>query len=63
MSIMDYNGNAMVAMAGKNCVAIASDTRLGQQLTTVDQNLQRVFKVNDSTIMGISGLVTDVQTL
>jgi len=50
----------MLAMAGKNCVAIASDTRLSTQLMTVDTNFQRVFKVNDMTVMGISGLATDV---
>jgi 20S proteasome subunit beta 3 len=50
----------MVAMAGKNCIAIASDTRLGVQLQTIDQNLQRIFKANDRTLMGLSGLVTDV---
>ena len=33
----------MVAMAGKNCVAIGSDTRLGKQLQTIDANFQRVF--------------------
>ena len=32
MSIFDYNGNAMLAMKGKNCVAIATDTRLSTQL-------------------------------
>ena len=52
----------MVAMAGKNCVAIGTDTRLGQQLMTVDTSFQRVFKVNDLTMMGLSGLATDVQT-
>jgi 20S proteasome subunit beta 3 len=52
----------MVAMAGKNCVAIATDTRLSTELMTIDGNFQRVFKVNDKTIMGISGLGTDVQT-
>ena len=52
----------MVAMAGKNCVAIGTDTRLGQQLMTVDTSFQRVFKVNDMTLMGLSGLATDVQT-
>ena len=57
-----YNGNTMVAMAGKNCVAIGTDTRLGQQLMTVDTSFQRVFKVNDLTLMGLSGLATDVQT-
>jgi 20S proteasome subunit beta 3 len=53
----------MVAMAGHNCVAIASDTRLSTQLMTIDTNFQRVFKVNDKCLMGISGLATDVQTL
>jgi len=50
-------------MAGKNCVAIATDTRLATELMTVDGNFQRVFKANDLTLMGISGLGTDVQTL
>ena len=49
----------MIAMAGKNCVAIATDTRLGVQLMTVDTNFQRVFKVNDLTLMGVSGLARD----
>ena len=53
----------MVAMAGKNCVAIATDTRLSTQLMTIDTNFQRVFKVTDSCLMGVSGLGTDVQTL
>jgi 20S proteasome subunit beta 3 len=50
-------------MTGKNCIAIASDTRLSTNLMTIDGNFQRVFKVNDRTMMGISGLATDVQTL
>ena len=29
---------------------------------TVDGNFQRVFKVNDKTLVGYSGLATDVQT-
>ena len=49
----------MIAMAGKNCVAIATDSRLGVQLMTVDCNFQRVFKVNDLTLMGVSGLARD----
>ena len=53
----------MVAMSGKNCVAIATDTRLSTQLMTIDTNFQRTFKINDHTLMGVSGLGTDVQTL
>ena len=52
----------MVAMCGKNCVAIATDTRLSTELMTIDGNFQRVFKVNNHTLMGLSGLGTDVQT-
>merc|ERR1712070_328236 len=60
--IDSYNGNSMVAMAGKNCVAIATDTRLSTELMTIDGNFQRVFKGNDKVLMGLSGLGTDVQT-
>ena len=58
--IDEYNGNSMVAMKGKNCVAIATDTRLSTELMTVDGNFQRVFKVTDKCLMGVSGLGTDV---
>ena len=30
---------------------------------TIDTNFQRTFKINDHTLMGVSGLGTDVQTL
>ncbi|CAG8680254.1 2687_t:CDS:2, partial [Acaulospora morrowiae] len=33
-SALEYNGGAIIAMAGKNCVAIAADKRLGVQLMT-----------------------------
>lgn len=32
----------MVAMAGKNCVAIASDLRLGNQALTIATNFEKV---------------------
>ncbi|KAJ1656613.1 proteasome core particle subunit beta 3 [Dispira simplex] len=63
MSIMEYNGAAVVAMVGKNCVAIASDTRLGQQGLTVATDFRKVFQVTDKTMVGLAGLATDVLTL
>ena len=42
MSILAYNGGAIIAMTGKNCVAIASDTRLGLQQQTVACDFQKV---------------------
>jgi 20S proteasome subunit beta 3 len=60
---MEYNGSGMVAMAGRNCVAIASDMRYGVQQTTIAENMPKVFKMNDKTFVGLSGLATDMQTL
>ena len=41
-SIMEYNGGSVIAMVGKDCVAIASDTRLGNQSLGISPNFQRV---------------------
>eukprot|EP00931_Biecheleriopsis_adriatica_P033315 TRINITY_DN1933_c0_g1_i2.p1 TRINITY_DN1933_c0_g1~~TRINITY_DN1933_c0_g1_i2.p1 ORF type:complete len:231 (+),score=67.65 TRINITY_DN1933_c0_g1_i2:75-695(+) len=62
--LMEYNGSAIVAMAGKNCVGIAADSRLGvRQLQTVSCNRQKMFKLTDQTFVGLAGLATDVQTM
>ena len=58
-----YNGAALIGMCGKDCVAVACDTRLGVQLRTIDTNFNKVFKVNDRTLIGLSGLATDIQTV
>lgn len=60
---MEYNGGAIVAMTGKNCFAIASDSRLGIQGQTVSTKFQKVFKMHDRLFIGMSGLASDVQTL
>ena len=38
---MELNGGSVVAMAGKNCVAIASDLRLGNQALTIATNFEK----------------------
>mmetsp|Transcript_1160 Transcript_1160/g.4092 ORF Transcript_1160/g.4092 Transcript_1160/m.4092 type:complete len:207 (-) Transcript_1160:941-1561(-) len=63
MSILSYNGSAVIAMKGKECVAIASDTRLGVQLQTQATDFQKVFSVHDKLWIGLPGLGTDVQTV
>ncbi|TPX51165.1 hypothetical protein SeLEV6574_g00456 [Synchytrium endobioticum] len=63
MSITDYNGGALVAMKGKNCVAIAADRRFGIQALTLGTDFQKIFQINDKLFIGFSGLATDVQTL
>ncbi|KAI8148201.1 nucleophile aminohydrolase [Fennellomyces sp. T-0311] len=63
MSIMQYNGGSVVAMVGKNCVAIAADKRLGQQFMTVSTEFQKIFQGTEKSFIGLPGLATDVLTL
>eukprot|EP00192_Tetraselmis_astigmatica_P020533 CAMPEP_0117668220 /NCGR_PEP_ID=MMETSP0804-20121206/11420_1 /TAXON_ID=1074897 /ORGANISM="Tetraselmis astigmatica, Strain CCMP880" /LENGTH=204 /DNA_ID=CAMNT_0005476071 /DNA_START=71 /DNA_END=685 /DNA_ORIENTATION=+ len=63
MSIFEYNGAAIVAMGGKNCVAIGSDLRLGVQFQTLATDYKKVYKIHDHLYLGLAGLGTDAQTL
>ncbi|KAG5192629.1 nucleophile aminohydrolase [Tribonema minus] len=63
MSILSYNGGDIIAMTGKGCVGIASDTRLGNQAQTVACDFQKIFRMTDRIMLGLTGLATDVQTL
>ncbi|CAG8610477.1 16720_t:CDS:2 [Funneliformis mosseae] len=60
---MDYNGGTVLAMAGKNCVVVGSDKRLGVQNLTVSTEFQKVFPVTEKCYIALPGLATDVQTL
>ncbi|KAI9591992.1 nucleophile aminohydrolase [Syncephalis fuscata] len=60
---MHYNGGCLVAMVGKDCVAIATDKRLGQQAMTLSTEFPKVFPATDRTYYGLAGLATDVQTM
>jgi len=50
-------------MAGKKCVGIASDKRYGLQNQTVACDMRKTFKLNDKTLVGLTGLASDMQTL
>lgn len=63
MSILEMNGSGLVCMVGDGCVGIASDKRFGVQQLTVGEDQDRIFKMNDKTLLGLSGLVTDVMTV
>ncbi|XP_043465943.1 proteasome subunit beta type-3 [Leptopilina heterotoma] len=63
MSILSYNGSAMLAMRGKNCVAIAADRRFGIQLKTVSTDMQKIYEMGPHLFLGLPGLVTDSQTV
>ena len=62
MSIFEYNGSGIVAMKGKNCVALGADMRLGARFSTIANNFQKVFVMQKNIILAIGGLATDVQT-
>lgn len=61
---MEYNGSAVVAMTGRNCVAIATDKRFGiRQLQTVACEFPKAFEMTERCYVGFSGLATDIQTV
>jgi 20S proteasome subunit beta 3 len=47
---MEYNGGSVIAMIGKDCVAIASDLRLGSQSLGISSNFQKVFTAQNYTL-------------
>lgn len=63
MSILSYNGGCVVAMKGKNCVAIATDHRFGVQAQTIDTTFEKVFQFNPRMFVGLVGLQTDILTV
>ncbi|ODV75948.1 proteasome core particle subunit beta 3 [Cyberlindnera jadinii NRRL Y-1542] len=55
-------GGSVVAMVGKDCVAIASDLRLGQQSLGLSNKFEKVYQYGN-VFLGLTGLATDAQTL
>ena len=62
-SIMSYNGAAILAMKGKECVAIAADRRFGIQAQTISTEFDKIFEMGPRLFIGLPGLATDVQTV
>ena len=60
---MSYNGWAVMAMKGKNCVSIAADRRFGIQAQMVTTDFQKIFPMGDRLYIGLAGLATDIQTV
>ncbi|KAG9510368.1 Proteasome subunit beta type-3, partial [Fragariocoptes setiger] len=63
MSITEYNGGCVVAMRGKDCVAIATDKRFGVKGHTIASNFQKVFHMGSTLYIGLAGLGTDITTV
>ena len=62
-SILAYNGAAIIAMKGKDCVGIAADRRFGVQAQTVSMDFEKIFEMGPHLFIGRPGLATDVQTM
>lgn len=52
-----------VAMRGKDCVAIATDQRLGVQAQTLATDFEKVFPFNQHMYVGLVGLQSDILTV
>ncbi|CAH2049504.1 unnamed protein product, partial [Iphiclides podalirius] len=63
MSILAYNGGAVVAMKGQDCVAIATDKRYGIQAQTISTNFPKVYRMGPTLYVGLPGLASDTQTV
>lgn len=43
MSIMSYSCGSVLAMLGIDCVCIATDLRIGERMTTIATNVEKVI--------------------
>ncbi|VDK83697.1 unnamed protein product [Dibothriocephalus latus] len=63
MSILEYNGSAVIGMRGKDCVAIATDLRFGISYQTISTEYSKVEQLGPRLFVGFPGLVTDKETV
>lgn len=56
------NGGSVVAMIGKDCVAIACDLRLGTQSLGLSNKFEKIYNFGH-VYLGLTGLASDAQTL
>mmetsp|Transcript_27397 Transcript_27397/g.31938 ORF Transcript_27397/g.31938 Transcript_27397/m.31938 type:complete len:313 (+) Transcript_27397:93-1031(+) len=57
------NGGSILAMAGKNCVAVAVDKRFGSGPQTINVSPRTVLLPHSRVMVGFTGLEGDVQSL
>lgn len=61
--IETYYGGSILAMAGKDCVTIVSDYRLGSGAITVSKSFKRVFQITNRIYVGLPVFIPDAQML
>lgn len=62
-SPLTLNGGSVLAMAGKNCVAVAVDKRFGSGPALVQIAPPKLLTVSPTLLVACTGLQTDVQSL
>jgi len=62
-TVFQYNGSAVLAIIGKECVAIGYDMRFGIQFQTIATDYNKIYQINEKVYVAFSGLGTDAQTL
>lgn len=60
---LTMNGGSLLAMAGKECVALAVDKRFGSGPQLINVAPRHIFSPHSSLVLGFSGLEGDVQSL
>ena len=61
--LMESLGGCVIAMKGKDCIAIASDLSFYDDRFLKGTNTPKVFKIHDKLFVGISGLLGDISTV
>nr|UXY87732.1 26S proteasome SU [Cryptomonas curvata] len=60
---MDRYGGCVVVMGGKNCIAIASDLRFGNEQYTNSFNTPKLFKISKRLYITLTGFLGDISTI
>lgn len=58
-----HYGGSIMAIAGKNCISIVNDYRLGAGFITTSKAFQRIFKITPRIYVGLPNFVPDCQFL
>lgn len=61
--IENHYGGSIVALVGKDCVALLNDNRLGSGFITLSKNFQRIHEIAPRIYVGLCTFIPDCQFL